>query len=199
MDKALARLDDYLIQMIDTFEQQGQTVETIIIGGKPRFQIETKEHAIWALRKIAAIERARKEAQEAAQAEIYRIQDWLAGEEKRADQAREYLDMLLEDYHRRVLAESPKMKTIKLPHGELQIRKQQPEYVKSDDAVKVWAKENRPELLVPQEPKLDWATLKKSLQATGDGRAVDVETGTVVPSVAITERPPKFTIKLTGV
>ena len=64
--------------------------------------------------------------------------------------------------------------------------------------MKVWAQENRPELLVPQEPKLDWATLKKSLQATDDGRAVDTETGEIVPGVAINERPAKFSIKLNG-
>ena len=180
---ALARLDEYMEHS----------------ENKPIFSINDKEQAIWALRKIAIIERVRKEAREAAQAEINRIQDWLADEEKRADQDRAYLDELLEQYHRAVLEDNPKAKTIKLPHGELEIRKQQPEYIKSDDTVKVWAQENRPELLVPQEPKLDWATLKKSLQATDDGRAVDTETGEIVPGVGINERPAKFSIKLTEV
>lgn len=198
MDKALARLDDYLTQMIDTFEQQGQTVETIIIGGKPRFQIETKEHAIWALRKIAAIERARKEAQEAAQAEICRMQDWLAGEEKRADQAREYLDQLLEEYHRKQLEENPKAKTIKLPHGELRFRAQQPEFYRDENTIKAWAKENRPDVLIPQDPKLDWTGLKKVIRIV-DGKALDPNTGEIIPGITIVERQPKFQIKLTGV
>lgn len=183
MDNAIARLDEYM-------EHSEK---------KPMFSINDKEQAIWALRKIASIERAKKEAQEAAQAEINRIQDWLSEEEKRADQDRMYLVELLEQYHRAVLEDNPKAKTIKLPHGELQMRKQQPEYNKIDSALLVWAKENRPELLVPQEPKLDWAALKKSLQATETGLAVDTETGLVVPSVTITERPAKFSIKLTEV
>ncbi len=188
---ALARLDDYLVQAMDDAAPEELD--------KPRFSIETTEQAIWALRKIANIERSRNEARQAAQLEVNRIQDWLYGEEKRSDQARAYLDELLEDYHRRQLAENPKLKTIKLPHGELQLRAQQPECLKEDSAVKVWAKENRPELLVPQDPKLDWSTLKKTLQATETGLAVDTETGMVVPSVTITERPPKFQIKLAEV
>jgi hypothetical protein len=180
---AIARLDEYMEHS----------------ENKPIFSINDKEQAIWALRKIAIIERVRKEAREAAQAEIKRIQDWLADEEKRADQDRAYLDELLEQYHRAVLKDNPKLKTIKLPHGELQIRKQQPEYLKEDSALAVYVKTNRPELLIPQEPKVDWSTLKKSLQATDDGRAVDTETGEIVPGVSITERPAKFQIKLAEV
>lgn len=193
---ALARLDDYLVQAMDA-------PVTIQAEDKPKFQIDTKEHAIWALRKIAAIERGRKEAQEAAQAEITRMQDWLAGEEKRADQAREYLDFLLEDYHRRVLAENPKAKTIKLPHGETQLRAQQPDLFRNDMAILIWARKNRPELVtyphwVRPDPKLEWANLKKLIKVV-NGQVIDKETGEVIPGITAIEHPPKFNIKLSEV
>ncbi len=194
---ALARLDDYLTQAMD------MPAETMQAEDKPKFTIETKEQAIWALRKIAAIERARKEAQEAAQTEIFRIQEWMTGEEKRADQARGYLDFLLEDYHRRQLKENPKQKTIKLPHGELQLKKQQPEFYRNENAIINWARKNRPELVIlPRwirpDPKLDWAGLKKALKVV-NGKAVDPENGEFIPGLQVVERPPKFNIKLSGV
>lgn len=189
---ALARLDEYLVQAIEAPTENQE---------KPKFRIETKEQAIWAMRKIAAIERGRQESRAAAQAEIERIQAWLTEEEKRADQAREYLDYLLEDYHRRQLEENPRAKTIKLPHGELQLRAQQPEFHRDEAAVMAWAMKNRPEFVIqppPPDPKLDWAGLKKVLKIV-DGQAVDPETGEVIPGITVVERPPKFQIKLSGV
>ena len=72
---ALDRLDEYL-QLINEVPDQDMLV-------KPAFEITTKEQAVWALRKIAAAERARKEAQDAANAEVGRISRWLDDEELR--------------------------------------------------------------------------------------------------------------------
>lgn len=188
--EALARLDKYLAQSVEV------PAENFAEEKKP-FRIENREQAIWALRKITAVEKAREEARAAARAEIDRINAWLKEEEKQADRAREHLDYLLEDYHRRVLAETGQ-KTIKLPHGELQIRARQPEYQRDEKHLKDWARENRPEFLVPQEPKLNWTALKKNLTVAG-GQAVDKETGEVVPGITVIERPAGFKIKLTGV
>jgi len=159
-----------------------------------QFRIETKEQAIWALRKIAKVERERKEAREVAQAELSRIKEWLEEEERKADKAREHLDHLLEDYHMRQLEENPKAaKTIKLPHGTLKMRAQQPLFDRDDLAIKAWAKDNKPAVLVPQDPKLDWAGLKKQLTIAGE-KAIDKETGEVVPGITVEERGPKFTV-----
>ena len=163
---------------------------------KKPFVIETKEQAIWAMRRIATLEKDFREEEEAGIKEIELINAWLEKQKERYEKDTEYLRYQLEQYHRKQLEKNPSLKTIRLPHGELQLRKQQSEYAKNEDDVKVWAKENRPELLMPQEPKLDWSTLKKSLQATDDGMAIDMETGTIVPSVLITKKPLKFDIKL---
>ena len=190
---ALARLDDFLVKYMDDIAPEELE--------KPKFTIETKEQVIWALRKIAAIERARKESQLAAQAEMDRIKNWLAEEERRADQAREYLDYLLEDYHRRQLVKNPKAKTIKLPHGELQLRAQQPEFTRDEVALMAWARENRPGFIIKPplpEPMLDWAGLRKALKIV-EGKAIDPLTGEVIPGITVTKRQSKFQIKLTGV
>ncbi|WP_031517742.1 host-nuclease inhibitor Gam family protein, partial [Desulfofalx alkaliphila] len=81
------------------------------------------------------------------------------------------------------------------PYGTLKMRAQQPQYQRDDAAIKEWARVNRPEALVPQEPKLDWAGLKKAIRPV-DGTAVDIDTGEVIPGIAIIERPPKFSVEV---
>lgn len=200
---ASARLEEHLAQ------------PTEIPNENPQFRIDNKEMAIWALRKLANIERNRNEARAAAQAEIERIQTWLADEEKKADQERGFFEFHLEHYHRRVLAENPKTKTIKLPHGELQLRTQQPDYEKNDNVLLFWALKNLPHLItfphwIRPDPKLDWAELKKALeikeipvvdQETGeviDRKFVVINppTGEIIPGITVTRRPEKFNIKL---
>lgn len=186
--EASARLEEHLAQPIATSNEN------------PQFRIDTKEMAIWALRKIAKIESDRKEARTAARAEIERIQAWLADEEKKADQDRGFFEFHLEDYHRRQLAENKKLKTIKLPHGELQLRAQHPEYQKNENVLLAWAMKNMPHLITfPQwirpDPKLDWAGLKSALMVE-KGQAFDPETGERIPGITVVERPAKFNIKL---
>ncbi|MCL6560803.1 MAG: host-nuclease inhibitor Gam family protein, partial [Firmicutes bacterium] len=122
---------EYEHELIEAIEKQQGTE-------KPRFVIETTEQAIWALRKIARIEKERQEAREAAQLEKARIEEWLAAEEKRCDQARAHLDFLLEEWHRKIIAENPKRKTIKLPHGTLELRKQPDEWAIDEEVLVPW-------------------------------------------------------------
>ena len=184
---ALDRLDEYL-QGINEVPDQDMLV-------KPAFEITTKEQAIWALRKIAAVERSRQEVQDAANAEVGRISRWLDDEELRANQARKHLDYLLEQYHRAHMTSNPKAKTIKLPHGTLKIRAQQPQFIRDDTAIKEWATDNMPEVLVPQESKLNWTGLKEAL-AIKDGVAIIADTGEVVRGVHVEERPDKFSVEV---
>lgn len=195
---AAERLDQYLADENAPFDLS--EIAAVVPEGQPeeqKFRIQNKEQANWALRKIASIERARAEARAAAEAEIARARSWLADEEKRADQAREYLDFLLEDYHRRTIAENPKAKTIKLLGGELQLRAQQPEFLRDEKLLTDWADKNRPEF-VKREPKLEWGELKKVLKFE-KGKAIDPASGELVPAITVIMRPAKFSIKLQGV
>lgn len=162
---------------------------------RERFTVTNIEQANWALRKIAAAQAAMAEREALAQVEIERIKLWLEGETKSLKETVSFFESLLLEYHIAELAKDSKAKTIKLPHGILKMRKQQPEYVRDDDVVKEWAQANKPDVLVPQPPKLDWTSLKKSLQVS-DGKAIDPETGEVVPGISIFDRPPKFTVEV---
>ena len=203
MNEAATRLSEYLADENAPFDISEITAAPAETPAGQQFRIEDKGQASWALRKITTIERGRQESRAAAQAELERIQAWLADEEKRADQSRGYLDFLLEDYHRRQLVENPKAKTIKLPHGELQLRGIPPEFIRNDVDILNWARKNRPKLVsLPQwvrpDPKLNWVELKKVFKVHGVS-AIDPETGEIIPGITVIEQPKKFSIKLTGV
>lgn len=200
-ETATARLEEFLCDKNAPFDIGELTHEGE--SSEQRFSIKDKDQANWALRKIAAIEKGRAEARSAAQAEIARIQLWLADEEKRADQSRGFLDFFLEEYHRKAIAENPKAKTIKLLHGETQLRAKSPDFSRDDNAILNWARKNRPGLVtlphwIRPEPKLDWAELKKIFKVQGTS-AIDPETGEVIPGITVIEQPKKFSIKLSGV
>lgn len=191
--EAAERLYEFLDEEAELEREMIEALEP-----KPRFTIENTEQAIWALRKIARIEKERQEAREAAQLEKARIDEWLSTEEKRCDQARAHLDFLLEEYHRKIIAENPKRKTIKFPYGTLELRKQPDEWAIDEEVLVPWLLENRPELVIvppPPEPKPDRNGIKKAFTVK-DGKAICMDTGEVVPGVAVHERGLKFSIKL---
>lgn len=176
-----------------------------LTGGAPAreegFVVDTREKAIWALRKLKHILDEKAAVEAAAREEIKRVEDWLANEVKRLDADAAYFEGLLADYHRRVLAEDPRAKTIRLPHGTLKVRAQQPEYRRDEAALLAWVKANRPELVKVKED-VDWAALKKSLMVAGEDAGapfmpvVDGETGAVVEGVLAVPRPDKFSVEI---
>lgn len=160
-----------------------------------RFTVETPEQANWALRKIRALQAKINEAKELAQAEVDRIDQWLADETGKAEDSIAFFTGLLEEYHRAEIERDPKAKTIKLPYGQLQMRAQQPDFQRDDKVLIEWAQEADPQFVVPQPPKLDWAGLKKKLIVQGE-IAVNTDTGEAMPGIVVEHREPKFSVKV---
>lgn len=160
-----------------------------------RFVITNPDMANWALRKIRALTTKVMDAKNLAQAEIDRIKEWEEAEVADANESIKFFHGLLEEWHRKQLLNDPKQKTIKLPYGQLQMRAQQPEYIRDEAKLRPWLEQNMPQFLVPQAPKLDWASLKKSIIDAGD-IALDPETGEHIPGIQVEQREPKFTVKV---
>lgn len=152
---------------------------------KGRFKIETKDQAIWALRKIAQKKKEQKENQEAARIETSRIMDWLTGENDNLDKECSFFEFLLREYFNTLRQDDPKLKTLKLPHGSLKMRAQQPEFAYDDDLLLPWAKDNLPEAVVVKE-STSKTMIKDYLK----------ETGEVIPGVTVTPRPEKFSVEV---
>ena len=162
---------------------------------REQFRIEDMGAANWALRKIAAARAAIRERETLASAETERIRTWLEDETESLQQTIRFFESLLYEYHTGQIEADPKCKTIKLPHGILKMRAQQPQYHRDPDVIREWAEANKPDVLIPQLPKLDWARLKKTVKPVG-GKAIDAGTGEVIPGITVIDRPPKFSVEV---
>lgn len=171
-------------------EEAIDTVEAAEVGG--RFTIQDLDSANWAFRKLAAIERKRKEIQELANKEIERIKAWQEQEERGLDNSKEYFEGLLTEYFTREREKDPKFK-ISTPYGKVSARKQQPKWHYDEDKLVKWLKENSQNLLkVKYEP--DKNEIKKTYKIVGTN--VVTEDGEIVEGITVEERPEKVTIKV---
>ena len=110
----------------------------------------------------------------------------------------DYFKFMLETYTIDAL-EGKKAKSIKLPHGVLQIRKQQPTITVTDETLE-WLINKKPEL-VKTKTKVEKSIDKSKLKKDGfinDSNVMFVEIDNVnveVPGVTVTQNPDKFEIK----
>lgn len=166
-----------------------ETIENLGIPEVPeereRFKIESKDQAAWALRKMSRIKAEMEENNKVAQAEIERITAWRNEENEKLQRSVSFFESLLHEYFMQLREDDPKLKTVKLPHGSLKMRKQQPEFQYDETQLLPWAKENLPDAVVVKE-SVAKTPVKKHIQ----------ETGEVVPGVTIIERPEKFSVEV---
>lgn len=162
-----------------------------------QFIIDDDQKANWALRKIRQLQEKRVANIELAENEIERINTWLKEVNGDLEQSIDYFTGLLEGYHRQVLEQDPKAKTIKLPYGKLKMRAQQPEFIRDNDKLLAWLESKgtigKAYIKITKSPH--WGKLKERLRIAGD-RMVDPETGEVVPGVEVVERGPKFSVEV---
>ena len=159
---------------------------------KERFKIENLEAANWAFRKLAAIEKKRKEINDLANKEIERIKAWQEQEERGLDSSKEFFEGLLTEYFAREREKDPKFK-ISTPYGKVSARKQQPQWNYDEDKLVKWLKENNQDLIrIKYEP--DKNEIKKTYKIVGTN--VVTGDGEIVEGITVEERPEKITIKV---
>jgi hypothetical protein len=166
-----------------------ETIENLGIPEAPeekeRFRIETKDQAAWALRKMSRIQAEIEENNRVAQAEIDLIVSWRDEENEKLERSISFFESLLHEFFHSQRESDPKLKTVKLPHGSLKMRAQQPEFQYDETQLLPWAKENLPDAVV----------VKVSVSKTPVKKHIK-ETGEMVPGVTITERPEKFSVEV---
>lgn len=161
------------------------------------FIVDSESKADWALRKIREAEARIAQVQQFAQKRIDEINAWVDKITANEQRSIEYFSGLLEVYHRKQFEANPRLKTIKLPSGELQIRKAQPQYARDDEKLVAWLKVRYPELVKVKETP-DWSEAKKRFQIAGR-RLVDPDTGELVDGVEVYEpEAPTFKVKTYG-
>jgi len=87
----------------------------------------------------------------------------------------------------------PKVKSIKLPHGVVRFKKQQPEFVRDEPKLIEWAKESQRLDLIKLQESFNWSELKKNIAVAG-GVVFDTDTGEAIEHVKVVEREDKFEV-----
>lgn len=160
------------------------------------FVIENEAGADWAIRKIAQKRRQMAAHQELHDQEAARLNSWLAEVNGPLESDTASLEAALSDYHRRVLADDEKRKTIKLPGGTLKSKKT-PDKVEVDpDEFLPWAKKEHPELVRTKEEPNKVELKKLLVPDAPDGKAVDQTTGEIIPGVAIERGEVRYTVEV---
>ena len=144
------------------------------------------------------------------QAEIDQVNEYIEEERRRylalldayleeqvqvIERRKKFYDDALESYIHRELDNTNK-RSMKLPHGTLALKKQQPHYVYEDADIIAWAQETRPDLVKTTIPEPKVSLDKKKLKEQGtimDG--VLYIDGEAVPGVQIEIKDDAFSIK----
>lgn len=167
------------------------------------FTIDSLDLANWALSKLAERDAVLAEKKAFAMRMQQRIADWVADEERRHEQRTRFLRSQLERWHRERLDADPEAKTVRLPAGELWVRKQPDQWAYTDEAEFLrWAEANgREDLIRRRDPEPDKAAVKKALnpaEAEVDDTSVpvwDPETGEAVPGITVAPGEVRFTAR----
>lgn len=110
----------------------------------------------------------------------------------------QYFTAKLKEYFETVPHHQTKtQESYELPSGKLVMKAQQPEFIREDEKLIAWAKENGKGEFIKTKEVLDWSKMKKEFAGYQlmDGKPVDPFTGEVIEGLIVAEREPKFTIE----
>lgn len=160
-----------------------------------RFVVDDDNKACWALRKIKEKQEKIEQKKELAETQVRQINEWLESETEKLEKSIEFLKSLLHEYAVRLREKEPGLKTHSLPFGDLQFRKQQPEWKYDEEKLLKSLKESELTEYIRIKESVDKANLKKSA-VIQDGKVVEKNTGIVLDGVIVEERPEKFDVKV---
>lgn len=175
---------------LSEFEEQQEEV-------KQRFEITDLNSLNWAFRKLSAYKAKEKEIIELAKTERARIDLWEKGEKQKINDSIEFFEILISEYHAKVLANDPKSKTISTPYGKSKARASSPQPKKADEkAILKHVVENGMKDYI--KPALKWAEFKKDLQiAEIGGRLIAVDAnGEEVPGVVVEPEQIRYSVEV---
>lgn len=150
---------------------------------QPGFIVDDDQKADWALRKIAAVKAQQADIKAQAEQQINMIDQWEQEQTEHLEKDVEYFTSMLVSYAIKKREEDPKFKTQKLPHGKIGFRKQQPKWLFEDNAAELMEAAGYKDL-IRYKPEPKKAEIKKRF-AIDKGRAIDTETGEIVPGITI--------------
>ena len=155
---------------------------------RPHFVIEDDQVAEWAMEQIRQANEEKAKWKQFYDERYQRVCN-------EADRTIANMEAVLQTYFEKVPHKVTKtQENYTLPSGKLVMKRQEPEYKRTDADVIKWLKDNGGEKYVVNKEVLDWASLKKSLTIVGD--MVADEDGQMIPCIEVVERPDVFKVEL---
>lgn len=168
------------------------TPEELVQGGAeaPIETIEDEKRASKVLYRVRKLHEEAAQIVERAQDDLDRITAWREDELGKINREIDYLEAQLTSFHRAVLAEDERRKTITFPWGRLKARKGPDGIeVEDPDAFLAWARETRPEFVTEKHTySIAKAPLKDAVLKDGE----------VLPGVEPVLGETKFSIEVTS-
>jgi hypothetical protein len=165
-----------------------------MVDNEEQFSINDDSKAEWALNKIAEEKAEMQRMINVANSMIIKYQEKIEVYQKQFESKTAFLKEQLRQYFETVPHKITKtQETYKLPSGTLKLKKQNPEYIRDEEKLLEWVKENKISYVKTKE-SVDWAELKKELNFVDDKALT--EDGEIVDGVTVSERPSVFEIEL---
>ena len=155
------------------------------------FAIHDDSQADWALRKIGLAEARTRQRASFVQAETSRLQAWQAKADEGEQATVERMQSLLSAYYDQLKASGAlgkRSKSYRLPHGVLQARAHEIQWVRKDADLLAWAKGIKGADLGETNESPRWAEIKKRVAPEANqigAPAVDIVTGEYVPGLQV--------------
>ena len=153
------------------------------------FRVDDLRKADWAVRKIAEIQSDYAAITAQYDQQMAAWKTWRDHEHERLEQQRAYFVGLLQAYFTQYRETHPRVKTLKVPHGALKLRKSPPQVLVTQEPIFLaWAKVEAPDLVrVKEEPNQSAI------------RQAAVKDGLAIPGVRVIEVPDRFEVDTKGV
>ncbi len=163
---------------------------------KENWHINDDLEADWAIDKIRDARAEYNRFEMVAKAKIRQIEEALAKKRIAMEYEAGFFESKLRVYLDKAKAKETKtQKTYSLPSGKLKLKYQNPEYQRDEEQLLVYLENNKMSEYIKIKKSCDWAELKK-LTKQIDNKVVNVETGEIIPGIALVERPPKFEVEV---
>jgi hypothetical protein len=162
---------------------------------KKEFKIDNDDLAEWALTKIKAEKEDMERLVAICEKKIEEYEEKIRLFKQQYENSSSFLKSHLNQYFQTVPHKKTKtQETYKLPSGTLKLKFKGPEYVRDDEKLVKWLKDNGHKGLVKVKESADWAGLKG--QVTVKGENVLSPEGEIIDGVTAVARPPEFIVEV---
>lgn len=191
---SLNALQQAELEVIEELESQLEENQEEL---RQRFRIESVDQLNWALRKLAAIKAKENEVKQLADAERQRIAEWEQRELAGLERSKQFFEALIQEYAAEQRKNDPKWKSTSTPYGKIRYRKQPSKWSYNDEELLNYLKAAGRHEFIRVKEEVNKADLKKAL-VVKEGRAIDPETGEVVPGITVEDPGEKLVIQIDG-